>query len=49
MGKKNVVVNNYLADKERFADLFNVVIFEGKQVYWCWDWNRKMKFIMHYP
>ncbi len=32
MGKKNVVVNNYLADKERFADLFNVVIFEGKQV-----------------
>ncbi len=32
MGKNNVIVNHYFADKERFADLFNVEIFGGKQV-----------------
>ena len=32
MGKRNVTVNNYFADKERFADLFNVKLFGGKQV-----------------
>ena len=32
MGKKNVAVNNWLSDNERFADLFNGSIFEGKQI-----------------
>ncbi len=32
MGKVNVVINEYLSDDERFADLINVGIFRGKQV-----------------
>ena len=32
MGKADISVNNWLEEKERFADLFNGVIFEGKQV-----------------
>lgn len=32
MGRINVVMNEFLADNERFADLFNVVVFGGKQV-----------------
>ena len=32
MGKAGISVNNWLEEKERFADLFNGVIFEGKQV-----------------
>ena len=32
MGKKNVAVNNWLSDNERFADLFNGSIFGGKQI-----------------
>ncbi len=32
MGKIDVVVNRYCSDAERFADLFNGVFFEGRQV-----------------
>ena len=32
LGKRNVAINNYLSDKERFADLFNVKVFSGKQI-----------------
>ncbi len=32
MGKTNVAINRYLADNERFADLFNVVIFNGRRI-----------------
>lgn len=32
MGQETVVVNEWLSDKVRFADLFNAQIFEGKQV-----------------
>lgn len=32
MGEINVIMNEFLADNERFADLFNVIIFGGKQV-----------------
>ncbi|MBQ6695818.1 MAG: Rpn family recombination-promoting nuclease/putative transposase [Lachnospiraceae bacterium] len=32
MGKIDVVVNRYCSDTERFADLFNGVFFEGRQV-----------------
>ena len=32
MGKTNVAVNRWLADNERFADLFNGFMFHGKQI-----------------
>ncbi|MBQ7954126.1 MAG: Rpn family recombination-promoting nuclease/putative transposase [Lachnospiraceae bacterium] len=32
MGKKNIVWNRYLRNKDRFADLFNGVCFQGKSV-----------------
>lgn len=32
MGKSNVAVNNWLSDNERFADLFNGVLFCGRQI-----------------
>lgn len=32
MGKKNVAVNKYLSDYERFADAFNYFIFGGEKV-----------------
>lgn len=32
MGQKNNVWNHYFRDKERFADLFNGVYFQGKPV-----------------
>lgn len=32
MGKPDTVMRNYLTDKRRFADLFNGVFFQGKQV-----------------
>lgn len=32
MGKANVAVNNWLSDNERFADLFNGALFEGRQI-----------------
>lgn len=32
MGKTAVVMQEYLGDAKRFADLFNVVFFQGKQV-----------------
>ena len=31
MGKKDMSVNRWLSDKERFADLFNGSLFEGRQ------------------
>ncbi|MCR5250517.1 MAG: hypothetical protein K6E50_07930 [Lachnospiraceae bacterium] len=32
MGKANNAINHYLSDKRRFADLFNAVLYGGKQV-----------------
>lgn len=32
MGKKNIVWNDYISKKERFADFFNGVVFHGKQM-----------------
>lgn len=32
MGKSDIAVKNWLANKARFADLFNGVIFEGRQI-----------------
>ena len=32
MGERNAVINEYLSDNERFADLVNVGIFAGEQV-----------------
>ena len=32
MGKVNNVLNRYFQDKERFADLFNGIYFQGKTV-----------------
>lgn len=32
MGKKNIVFNEYISQNERFADLFNGVVFKGRQV-----------------
>lgn len=32
MGKKDISINAWLEDKERFADLFNGLVFEGEQV-----------------
>lgn len=32
MGRADIAVNQWLGDKRRFADLFNGVIFQGKQV-----------------
>lgn len=32
MGKKNNVLNHYLSDKTRFADLFNALQYSGRQV-----------------
>ncbi len=32
MGKKDISINEWLEDKERFADLFNGLVFDGKQV-----------------
>lgn len=32
MGKTNIAINQYLADNERFADLFNVVVFHGRRI-----------------
>ena len=32
MGKADIAVKNWLSDKRRFADLFNGMIFEGKEV-----------------
>lgn len=32
MGKGNVAVRQWMSDKHRFADLFNGVVFQGKQV-----------------
>ena len=32
MGQKNYVMNHYFRNKERFADLFNGVYFQGDMV-----------------
>lgn len=32
MGSANVAVNSWLSDRERFADLFNGTLFDGKQL-----------------
>lgn len=32
MGKKNIVFNDYISQKERFADLYNGVVFRGRRV-----------------
>ena len=32
MGKADAAVRNWLSDKRRFADLFNGVIFSGREV-----------------
>lgn len=32
MGKPDIIMQSYLCDKERFADLFNGVFFQGKQI-----------------
>lgn len=32
MGKKNIVWNDYISQKERFADFFNGVVFQGQQI-----------------
>ena len=32
MGERNVVMNEFLSDRERFADLINAGIFKGKQI-----------------
>lgn len=32
MGEADLIMRDYLTSKERFADLFNGVLFEGKQV-----------------
>lgn len=32
MGKQDMIMKSYLTDKERFADLFNGIFFEGKQI-----------------
>lgn len=32
MGRKNNVINTYLEDRERFADLFNGILFKGEQI-----------------
>ena len=32
MGDANVAVNQWLSDDKRFADLFNGVLFDGKEV-----------------
>lgn len=32
MGKKNIVWNDYISQNERFADFFNGVLFQGKQI-----------------
>ena len=32
MGKADIAVKNWLSDNERFADLFNGMIFGGRQV-----------------
>ena len=31
MGKADIAVKNWLSDNERFADLFNCMIFGGRQ------------------
>lgn len=35
MGKSDTATRMYLKDKERFADLFNVTMFDGKQSSLC--------------
>ena len=47
----DIVLKNYWADNEQFADLFNAVLFEGEQVIradelYCWVWKAKGIFIM---
>ena len=32
MGRDNVIVNRWLSQKERFADLMNGCLFQGQQV-----------------
>ena len=32
MGKGNVAVRQWISDKKRFADLFNGVVFQGRQI-----------------
>lgn len=32
MGKKNIIWNDYISQKERFADFFNGVVFQGEKV-----------------
>lgn len=32
MGKKNVIFNTYISQNDRFADLFNGIIFRGRQI-----------------
>lgn len=32
MGEADLIMRDYLSSKERFADLFNGVLFRGKQV-----------------
>lgn len=32
MGKKNIVWNDYISQNERFADLFNGVVFRGRRI-----------------
>lgn len=32
MGKKDTKAKEYLSDNERFADLCNVILFDGEQV-----------------
>lgn len=32
MGERNVVMNEFLSDRARFADLINAGIFKGRQI-----------------
>ena len=32
MGKKNIVFNDYISRNDRFADIYNGIVFKGKQV-----------------
>jgi hypothetical protein len=35
--KPDVVINNYWKDNEQFADLFNAVLYDGRQVIYSED------------
>ena len=32
MGRKDALINEYMSDNERFADIFNFLIYDGRQV-----------------